>query len=36
MDATGPSAVPKAGASSGNGVLQAPAESIRKLFNKNG
>jgi cell division septal protein FtsQ len=36
MDTTGVHAAPKAGGSSGNGVLQAPAESIRKLFNKNG
>jgi hypothetical protein len=36
LDATSAPATPKAGSSSGAGVLQAPADSIRKLFNKNG
>jgi hypothetical protein len=35
-EANGTHPAPKSGASSGNGVLQTPAESIRKLFNKNG
>lgn len=36
LDATSAPATPKAGSSPGVGVLQAPADSIRKLFNKNG
>jgi cell division septal protein FtsQ len=36
LDATSVPATPKAGSPSGGGVLQAPADSIRKLFNKNG
>lgn len=36
LEGTSTPAPAKSGASSGNGVLQAPGDSIRKLFNKNG
>lgn len=36
VDSVGAPVAPKAGASSGGGTLQSPADSIRKLFNKNG